>query len=128
MKEIEIFRDIAARLGKYGIRTYKETLEMYGLSPSPPPDIVRGKRFAIRQDGSKFIVHKLDEWKGRISFGKSLQAARLRLGLSVEEVAEIADFTPSTIRRMEAGGFAFSIDQAAKVADVLKCDVTLTPR
>lgn len=128
MKEYNLFRDIAARLEQYGIRSYRETLDMYGLSPSPPPDIVRGKRFAIRQDGRKFIVHRLDEWKGRTMFGKSLQAARLRLGLSVEEVAALADFTPSTVRRMEAGGFAFSIDQAARVADVLKCDVTLTPR
>lgn len=128
MKEYNLFRDIAARLEQYGIRSYRETLDMYGLSPSPPPDIVRGKRFAIRQDGRKFIVHRLDEWKGRTMFGRSLQAARLRLGLSIEEVAELADFTPSTIRRMEAGGFAFSVDQAARVADVLKCDVTLTPR
>lgn len=128
MKEYNLFRDIAARLERYGIRSYRETLDMYGLSPSPPPDIVRGKRFAIRQDGRKFIAHRLDEWKGRTMFGKSLQAARLRLGLSVEEVAALADFTPSTVRRMEAGGFAFSIDQAARVADVLKCDVTLTPR
>lgn len=108
MKEYNLFRDIAARLERYGIRSYRETLDMYGLSPSPPPDIVRGKRFAIRQDGRKFIVHRLDEWKGRTMFGKSLQAARLRLGLSVEEVAALADFTPSTVRRMEAGGFAFS--------------------
>lgn len=128
MKEIDIFREIAARLDKYGIRKLPDILDMYGLSPSPPPDIVRGKRFSIRKDGHKFTVHRLDEWNGRAMFGNSLQAARLRLGLSVEEVAELADFSPSTVRRMEAGGFSFSIDQAARVADVLKCDVTLTPR
>lgn len=128
MKEIDIFRDIAARLDKYGLNILPDILDMYGFSPSTPPDIIRGKRFAIRRDGYKFTVHRLDEWNGRGKFGKSLQAARLRLGLSVEDVAELADFTPSTIRRMEAGNFSFSIDQAARVADVLRCDITLTPR
>ncbi len=124
MKEFDLFREIAARLDKYGIRSYREILDMYGFSPSPPPDIVRGKRFTIRQDGNKFTVHR----DGRAKFGKSLQAARNRLGLSVEEVAALANFTPSTVQRMESGGFSFSIDQAARLADVLRCDITLTPR
>lgn len=129
MKEYDLFRDIAARLNKYGIiHNLPDILQVYGLTPSPPPDIVRGKRFAIRSEDGRFTVHRLDEWGGRVQFGRDLQAARLRLGLSVEKVAKLADFTPSTIRRIEAGGFAFSIDQAARVADVLKCDVTLTPR
>lgn len=128
MKEIEIFRDIAARLNKYGIRELPGILRIYGLPPSPPPDIVRGKRFSIRKNVEKFTVHRLDEWAGRRTFGASLKAARLRLGLSVEEVAELADLTPSTVRKMEAGGFSFSIDQAARLANVLKCDITLTPR
>lgn len=130
MKEINVFRDIAARLNKYGIDILQDIQGVYGLpeSSGTGPDIIRGKRFAIRQDGNKFTVHRLDEWKGRAMFGKSLQAARLRLGLSVEEVAELVDYKPSTIRLMEGGRFSFSIDQAARVADVLKCDISLTPR
>lgn len=128
MKEIEIFRDIAARLNKHGIRELPGILRIYGLPPSPPPDIVRGKRFSIRKDVGKFTVQRMDEWNGRRKFGASLKAARLRLGLSVEEVAELADLTPSTVQRMEFGGFSFSIDQASRLADALKCDITLTPR
>lgn len=128
MKEIEIFRDIAARLDKYGLNILPDILDMYGLPPCEFPRLCEGKRFYLLFENGRAVLHRIDEWAGRRKFGASLKAARLRLGLSVEDVAELADFTPSTVRRMEAGGFAFSIDQAARVADVLKCDVTLTPR
>ena len=128
MKEIDIFRDMAARLDKFGLNILPNVLDMYGFSPCEFPKICEGKRFYLQFENGRFIVHRLNEWNGRAEFGKLLQAARHRLGLSVDEVAKLADLTPSTVRRMEAGGFSFSIDQAARVADVLKCDIALNPR
>lgn len=128
MKEIDIFRDIAARLDKYGLNILPDLLELYKFTPCEFPIICKGKRFYIMYDNGRAVVRRLDEWAGRRKFGESLKAARIRLGLSVEDVAELADLTPSTVRKMETGGFSFSIDQAARLADVLKCDVTLAPR
>lgn len=128
MKEYDFFRDIAARLEKYGINILPDVLDMYGFSPCEFPRLCEGKRFYLQFENGRYIIHRLDEWNGRAEFGKLLKAARHRLGLSVEEVAKLADFTPSTVRRMEAGSFSYSIDQAARVADVLKSDITLTPR
>lgn len=127
MKEIDIFRDIAARLDKYGINILPDLLELYKFTPCEFPTICKGKRFYIMFENGRAIVRRLDEWNGRTKFGESLKAARLRLGLSVEEVAERADFTPSTVLRMETGGFSYSIDQAARLASVLGCEVTITP-
>lgn len=127
MKEIDIFRDIAARLDKYGLNILPDLLELYKFTPCEFPTICKGKRFYIMYDNGRAVVRRLDEWNGRAKFGESLKAARLRLGLSVEEVAKMADFTPSTVLRMETGGFSYSIDQAARLASVLGCEVTITP-
>lgn len=128
MKEIEIFRDMAARLNKHGQNILPDMLDMYGFRPCKFPILCQGKRFYLMYENGRSVIHRLDEWNGRTKLGESLKAARLRLGLSVEEVAERADFTPSTVRRMESGGFSYSIDQAARLASVLGYDVTLTPR
>lgn len=76
MKEIDIFRDIAARLDKYGLNILPDILDMYGLPPCEFPRLCEGKRFYLLSENGRAVLHRLDEWAGRRKFGESLKAAK----------------------------------------------------
>lgn len=55
--------------------------------------------------------------------GSMLKARREREGWSREQVAEMADLTADTVRKVEEGAFNVPLDVLVKIADVYGCEI-----
>ena len=58
------------------------------------------------------------------SLGPFVKRLRTERGLTQEELAELADLAPDTIRRLEWGSFSPSLDTLAKLVAGLRLDLT----
>ena len=55
--------------------------------------------------------------------GSMLKARREREGWSREQVAEMADLTADTVRKVEEGAFNVPLDVLQKIADIYGCEI-----
>lgn len=62
--------------------------------------------------------------------GSAVRAHRIRLGLTQQEVAELADVAPETVSRVERNRMATSLEMTGKLATALgvSVDALLSPR
>lgn len=63
----------------------------------------------------------------RISIGSLLSYLRKRLGLSLEELASITDFTISQLERMESGEFGSRLDTLNRYLSISDCRLIVLP-
>ena len=63
---------------------------------------------------------------GDPDFGRSIRKLRKARGLTQEELAEHADLSSDTIRRLELAGFSPSLDTLRKLATGLRMDLVTT--
>lgn len=82
------------------------------------------------------VVQQGDFWTGyykqckdnsfRDRLGRQLSAIRLTRGMSLNQVAELANTTETTISKIENGKWSVSIDMIEKVCRALNVDIILT--
>lgn len=59
---------------------------------------------------------------------QQVRARRLELGITQAELADLAGLSRTTVHTIEAGATSARLAAVVAVADVLGCDVTLSPR
>lgn len=69
------------------------------------------------------IVDFKNAWK-RAEIGQTIRKARTAKGLSIRELAKIADMSKNNIERIENGAYNYTIDNLNAIASAL--DITLT--
>jgi len=60
--------------------------------------------------------------------GAAIRARRKQLGMTQQDLAEIAGLQRQTISRVEAGNGAVTITTVARIADVVGLDLIVVPR
>lgn len=61
-------------------------------------------------------------------FGRQVLARRRELGVTQAQLADLAGLSRTTVHHIETGSAGVRSAALLAVADVLGCDVTLTPR
>ena len=62
------------------------------------------------------------------NIGAAIRTRRKRLGMTQQDVAEIAGMQRQTISRVEAGNIAVAVATVARVATVVGLDLLVRPR
>lgn len=62
------------------------------------------------------------------NIGAAIRTRRKRIGMTQQDVAEIAGLQRQTISRVEAGNNAVAVATVARVATVVGLDLLVTPR
>ena len=62
------------------------------------------------------------------TIGAAIRTRRKRIGMTQQDVAEIAGLQRQTISRVEAGNNAVAVATVARVAAVVGLDLLVTPR
>ena len=62
------------------------------------------------------------------AIGAAIRTRRKRIGMTQQDVAEIAGLQRQTISRVEAGNNAVAVATVARVAAVVGLDLLVTPR
>jgi len=62
------------------------------------------------------------------AIGAAIRTRRKQIGMTQQDVAEIAGLQRQTISRVEAGNNAVAVETVARVAAVVGLDLLVTPR
>ena len=69
----------------------------------------------------------IKDYEARKRIGGLLRAARLKLGMSQQEMARITGFTQANIANVELGKYGSSIDVLSAMAKAVGCHVSIEP-
>lgn len=76
----------------------------------------------LRDD--ELTLKKRDRWLSRLMFGSELRRVREEKGLSVEEVAKLADYRPHAIEMIERGRYELKLEAMYRVASAVGCTIS----
>ena len=126
MRELDKFRDLAARIRKYGIsEDLPALIGGFGLSVGQYPTIAQGEKYTLTIKNGLPVINKTEVDPNRERISKQLFEARKRRGLTTRELGEMVGVNHSTIVRIEAGTWSYGIDQLNRVCSALGCSVEI---
>lgn len=129
MREIDKIKEIAdaINIDRSALNEIKTLIKKYGFYNDMKEEngVCTGRIYTIKMFKGKAHIKKLERNPDRLRIGKALQDARLKRGVTVEELAKELDIKIGTIEKIECGAWAYSIDQISMICSALGCTIQI---
>lgn len=129
MREFDKIKEIADAINRdrLSLSEIAPLIKKYGLINDAKKEngVCTGRIYTIKMSKGKAHIKKLERNPDRLRIGKTLQEAREKRGVSLEELAKKLDIKVGTIEKIECGAWAYTIDQMSMICSALGCTIQI---